>query len=149
MQKDWESFQTHFNAKYALLARTPAFLQGQTSQQAGYHEANAAQPASTTSSITRAQNKDYCWTHGVNFAPNHNSQTCRNPLEGHVRTATEENMMGGNNSVRRQPNEQVHPSIRAMQTNNRTRRNNQNNNHDNNNRNGGNDENNPTGANEE
>ena len=35
--------------------------------------------------------------------------TCQHPCEGHQVAATNENMMGGNNTIRRQPGQPAHP----------------------------------------
>jgi hypothetical protein len=49
----------------------------------------------------------YCWTHGLSNNPQHTSATCTSPAEGHQRTATIDNMLGGNNSIRRRRNERA------------------------------------------
>jgi hypothetical protein len=41
----------------------------------------------------------YCWTHGISRNPQHNSTTCEHPGEGHQRTATMTNQMGGSTRV--------------------------------------------------
>jgi hypothetical protein len=38
----------------------------------------------------------YCWSHGGTTSAEHTSQTCTRPYQGHVRTATWEDMQGGN-----------------------------------------------------
>jgi hypothetical protein len=38
---------------------------------------------------------NYCWSHGFVVGPRHNSDTCRMPKDGHQRSATRENTMGG------------------------------------------------------
>jgi hypothetical protein len=55
------------------------------------------------------QNPHYCFTHGVTWDGDHTSQCCNHPCEGHQREATFFNMMGGNNTIRRQPGERPHP----------------------------------------
>lgn len=47
----------------------------------------------------------YCWTHGVTNNPDHNSRTCTRKGHGHQEDATIDNMMGGNNTIRRKPKE--------------------------------------------
>jgi hypothetical protein len=41
----------------------------------------------------------YCWTHGISRNPQHTSTTCEHPGEGHQRTATMTNQMGGSTRV--------------------------------------------------
>jgi hypothetical protein len=41
------------------------------------------------------QHDGYCWTHGYDVAPAHNSETCKHPRPGHKRNATKDNMQGG------------------------------------------------------
>lgn len=83
-------------------------------QQAGYNEANAATVNSIFADILAKPDKwhelPYCFTHGFNpHQPWHNSRTCRNKCNGHKDDATLFNMMGGNNWVKRQANEEVQP----------------------------------------
>jgi len=52
----------------------------------------------------------YCFTHGVTWLPNNDSPHCDHPCEGHQVTATMENMMGGNNTIRRRPDQSPHPT---------------------------------------
>lgn len=107
--KDWRKQ----NAAQKTWALMPAFfrrgnkerLRTVTATQAGYNTANAAQPPSTTA--TTQDNQYYCWTHGLGRNPNHTSQTCTNPAEGHQTAATVNNMMGGNNTIRRNRNERA------------------------------------------
>lgn len=47
----------------------------------------------------------YCWTHGVTNNPDHNSRSCTRKATGHQEDATIDNMMGGNNTIRRKPKE--------------------------------------------
>jgi hypothetical protein len=44
---------------------------------------------------TVSQNDSYCWTHGFEVAPTHNSGNCRTTLPGHRTDATKDNMLGG------------------------------------------------------
>jgi hypothetical protein len=41
----------------------------------------------------------YCWTHGLGKNPGHTSSTCQNRADGHIATATADNMQGGNNTI--------------------------------------------------
>ena len=50
----------------------------------------------------------YCFTHGVTWDPTHTSNTCANPCANHVRYATIDNMIGGNNTIRRQSGERAY-----------------------------------------
>ena len=43
----------------------------------------------------RYPNLNYCWTHGFDIDPRHDSSNCRNPAPGHHVTATRANPMGG------------------------------------------------------
>jgi len=47
----------------------------------------------------------YCWTHGVTTNVDHTSRTCTSKATGHQEDATIDNMMGGNNTIRRRPRE--------------------------------------------
>jgi hypothetical protein len=47
----------------------------------------------------------YCWTHGVSSNSAHTSHTCSRKGEGHQQNATIDDMMGGNNTIRRKPRE--------------------------------------------
>ena len=47
----------------------------------------------------------YCWTHGLGPNANHNSKTCTKKARGHQEDATVDNMMGGNNTIRRKRGE--------------------------------------------
>ena len=52
----------------------------------------------------------YCWSCGVNFGRiAHTSNTCRNKVPGHKKTATFRNVMGGNNLIAFCPNEKADP----------------------------------------
>ena len=44
-----------------------------------------------------ANSRHYCWSHGLTRSSNHTSANCRTPEEGHERTATFTNRMGGSN----------------------------------------------------
>lgn len=43
----------------------------------------------------RYPNLNYCWTHGCDIDPRHNSSNCRFPAPGHQNAATRDNPMGG------------------------------------------------------
>jgi hypothetical protein len=43
----------------------------------------------------RYPNMNYCWTHGYDVDPRHDSSNCRNPNPGHQHAATRNNPMGG------------------------------------------------------
>jgi hypothetical protein len=47
----------------------------------------------------------YCWTHGLTNNAEHTSKTCSNKAKGHQEAATLDNMMGGNNTIRRKRGE--------------------------------------------
>ena len=94
-----------------------------TARTAGYHGANAADvpttppPTPTTppaapdiaaAAITpqpRTVRIDgsvamyYCWSHGLGINKDHTSATCNFPKEGHITTATADNMQGGRNTI--------------------------------------------------
>ena len=65
----------------------------------------------------------YCFKHGVTWDPAHTSPSCEHPCEGHQVTATFDNMMGGNNSIRRKPGQPAHPPAQQRRNNNNRRRN--------------------------
>jgi hypothetical protein len=99
-----------------------------TTADAGYGTANAAaqqppaQPPNLNDLVQRAVQQalgannagnptnvgveySYCWSHGLIRNPNHTSRTCTTRAEGHQEAATLDNMMGGNNTIRRHRNE--------------------------------------------
>lgn len=43
----------------------------------------------------------YCWTHGLGHDPGHTGYTCTEPQKGHKKEATQFNMMGGCNIIKR------------------------------------------------
>jgi hypothetical protein len=47
----------------------------------------------------------YCWSHGLSKKAAHTSATCSNRKEGHIETATADNLQGGNYTIsgRRRP----------------------------------------------
>ena len=54
----------------------------------------------TTPGRKRYPNMNYCWTHGCDIDPRHDSTNCRNPAPGHQSTATRTNSMGGSDRDR-------------------------------------------------
>ncbi len=87
-----------------------------TASKAGYHTANAATekkaPESNkenTKAVPNLQlggkNWSYCWTHGLTNNTSHTSKTCTKRAEGHNEAATIDNMLGGNNAIRRKMGE--------------------------------------------
>ena len=47
----------------------------------------------------------YCWTHGLTTNVQHTSKTCSRKASGHQEDATLDNMLGGNNTIRRKRGE--------------------------------------------
>jgi hypothetical protein len=103
--KTYANFVEHFTAEHAALQEQ------RTTSAAGYHHANAAGAAApplvppaphlaAASGPSVAPSNPfevvchggfkmhYCWTHGLGLNPQHTSQSCNNPGDGHVRTAT-------------------------------------------------------------
>ena len=80
----------------------------------GYNSANAA-AATTGANPTVSNNSNrivpagmgYCFTHGLTYNEAHTSETCNHPCPEHDRTATMFNMKGGNNMIKRLPNEGI------------------------------------------
>lgn len=62
----------------------------------------------------------YCWTHGLGRDPNHTSPTCTRQANGHRCDATLDNMMGGNDKIRRARGDRAiyRPPNRGNNTNN-------------------------------
>jgi hypothetical protein len=54
-----------------------------------------ARAAATSNSNPRIPNLNYCHTHGYFIGADHTSATCLKPADGHCRTATRANTMGG------------------------------------------------------
>ena len=54
----------------------------------------------TTPGRKRYPNTNYCWTHGCDIDPRHDSTNCRNPAPGHQSNATRTNSMGGSEAGR-------------------------------------------------
>jgi len=117
--KTFPEFCVYFTAK------NKDRLRKLTTSQAGFHGANAAIAAVTTSPSAAAKpvtlmssqhtaivttndgsSMYYCWTHGLGFNKTHTSATCSNPATGHCLDATVKNMQGGNTNImsnRRRP----------------------------------------------
>ena len=81
-----------------------------TSKEAGYANAVKTGTKTNTQSANAATTNDehdgtyltfkgkkvyYCWSHGGNTNANHTSMTCNRPNNGHINTATWDNMCGG------------------------------------------------------
>ena len=90
-----------------------------TAANAGYNTANAAVedkksksnkennvPEGTNQFMNLGgKNWSYCWTHGLTNNTSHTSKTCTRRAEGHNEEATIDNMLGGNNAIRRKVGE--------------------------------------------
>lgn len=113
----YDEFRSHFNDANKIR------VEELTSRQAGFGAANnlqeqlaetnrkldaalaaAPSPASTEARVvppgghkpvTNGKEMFYCHSHGISFLSQHTSCTCKNPKEGHEKTATIFNMMGG------------------------------------------------------
>ncbi len=113
--------QTYENFKTDLLVAYKIHKKNLTSAKAGYQSANVV---IKTKETDKANDKDhkpnhsskdlwYCWSHGIMHAhminPDtaHNSDDCKYPAKGHVKTATIYNMCGGNNYFRRIPDKKA------------------------------------------
>ena len=105
--RTWTLAQPFFQTENKECLRTT------TAKALGYNAANAAhdatkkasQPAATLPSSNVPMY--HCWTHGLGFSAEHTSATCTNQAEGHVATATVDNMQGGNSKIRRKRGEQA------------------------------------------
>ena len=62
---------------------------------AGNPPATTPPAPANTPGAKRFPNFNYCWTHGYDIDPHHDSTTCRFPADGHQTTATRSNNMGG------------------------------------------------------
>ena len=112
--KDWHkkatADQTWANMPRHFLAANKERLRSITASQAGFstsNSANAARNTTTTGNSTTPSTVPYCWTHGIGHNADHTSATCTTKAEGHVDTATWDNMQGGNNTIRRRRNERT------------------------------------------
>ena len=63
--------------------------------------------ASTKNSDSNNACCNYCWSHGLSTNPLHTSGTCTRPAKGHQATATLENMMGSNATIKRKRGERA------------------------------------------
>lgn len=110
-QRTLANFQTTFTE--ANKERVKNLTSGQHFQRAQVQgQAYAATPPTNKSSsdpiilaTPSGTRLSYCWTHGVTTNPDHNSRTCTRKATGHQENATIDNMLGGNNTIRRKPNE--------------------------------------------
>jgi hypothetical protein len=105
-EKTLANFFTDFRAADLERSRTA------TTRSAGYH--NRAAAATTTPAVapTAAGRSTiptlaYCWLHGAGNNPEHTSATCKTPTVGHRCEATWDNMLGGNNLIRRKRHEKA------------------------------------------
>ena len=142
--KDWKkktpANQTLANLRTHMHTYNQRRLRAVSAEEAGYRTANAVAPptdpstiqalidgavaralaaqanGSPTSNAINAESLYYCWTHGLGRDTSHTSSTCNSRAEGHQATATADNMMGGNNQIRRRRNER--PVCRRQPRNN-------------------------------
>jgi hypothetical protein len=124
-QTTLSTMKTHFNKA------NKERLRQATTKTAGYHGANlatenSAYMAATDSAhratsaadiaLAAAQGRSpaeatstgslhYCWTHGLQRS--HQGATCANQMAGHIKTATVDNMQGGNSRIARQKGERA------------------------------------------
>jgi len=111
----WDNFKTHFtNANKERMKKTTAGqLQHHAFAAISAPTSRAGTPTTTatlplTSPITTDGSLTglfYCWSHGLGNNPDHTSRTCTHKATGHQEDATVENMLGGNNTIRRKRNE--------------------------------------------
>jgi hypothetical protein len=114
LERTYTYMLPHFrteNVERIRLAAT-AGQQGYTANAAGrlasQNAANAANAAPVVQASTGGTTPlFYCWTHGLNANPEHTSASCAadKRVEGHNEAATADNMMGGNNYIRRRRGE--------------------------------------------
>ena len=45
-------------------------------------------------------NTNYYWSHGYDIADKHTSRSCKKPANGHQKTATKDNNMGGTDKIK-------------------------------------------------
>ena len=111
VERTFANMQVHFNL--ADLERQREL----TAKTAGYHGAALAIGAHVTNielalaagaiAPTSTPIIKYCWTHGIGTnSMGHTSAECTRRATGHAADSTIFNMLGGNNTVRRQKNEQ-------------------------------------------
>jgi hypothetical protein len=104
--KTLASFKEHFNKEDSERERKL------TAKTGGYHGANGADghrprdtpppnPAPTNGSVALPNGVKmyYCWSHGLGINKQHTSPTCTFKKDGHIDTATADNMQGGCNLI--------------------------------------------------
>jgi hypothetical protein len=100
------TFKEHFNKENAERQRKL------TAKTGGYHGAHGADgnrprdtppptpaPSSGTVTLPNGVMMYYCWSHGLGINPHHTSPTCTYKKDGHIATATADNMQGGSNRI--------------------------------------------------
>lgn len=112
-QRTWDDFKTFFGE--ANRERCANLTAGDYRHQANVTVTRSAAKSPTFSEITQgtfstsgASEKPikFCWTHGCfPYGNGHTSRECTNKKKGHKEDANIFNMLGGNNSIRRKPNE--------------------------------------------
>ena len=114
VQRTWANFKTHFTKanKERVKNLTAGQIQhrafGATSSRPGTPKSPNARFSPITvdsESGDAATQFSYCWTHGLTTNPEHNSKTCTRKAKGHQEDATLDNMLGGNNTIRRKRGE--------------------------------------------
>jgi hypothetical protein len=106
--KTWNNFRAHFTAANKERIKTATARDLHAAYAAdGNRDRATTSTAGTSTTITRTNGTTwaYCWTHGYGTNAAHNSRTCTNKATGHQEDATIENMMGGNNTIRRKRGE--------------------------------------------
>lgn len=108
VDRTWPNFKTHFTAanKERIKNATAGDLHSAHSA-LGQHSRRSPTPTAegATLQVPTPTSWSYCWTHGYGKSTDHNSRTCNNKATGHQEDATVENMMGGNNTIRRKRGE--------------------------------------------
>ena len=107
--KTLANFKTHFTA--ANKDRVKNTTAGQLGQNAGSAFGaigTPTPPPPTTEPVILVSTGNavwksmyYCWSHGLGTNKDHTSKTCTKKAQGHKEDATVDNMMGGNNTIRR------------------------------------------------
>lgn len=105
--KTMETFQEHFTKE------NMERLHQLTAKTGGYHGAHNAElvPAPSAALLATPTGAPahvilpsgvhmyYCWSHGLGINKDHTSASCNFPKEGHITTATADNMQGGRNTI--------------------------------------------------
>jgi hypothetical protein len=112
--KTMPAFKEHFSKENDERVRNL------TAQTGGYHGSHSAaailtpdsasaaatttttQPSTSTPPhvvLNNSVKMYYCWTHGLSKNSNHNGFTCTSRAEGHIESATADNMQGGNSNI--------------------------------------------------